>query len=162
MPPPLPNNYAETDVAVHAVPMMRLWLRSLLVLLAVLLIGVFSIAVYLNPYGENGEARTMETHLQLGLPQCTFKQWTGKPCPSCGMTTSFALFVRGDLLNSLRANWAGTLLAAFCLAMVPYLLIGACRARYPLVMELDWLLPRFIVIFVVLLLLRWGLVLWLG
>ena len=20
----------------------------------------------------------METHLQLGLPQCTFKEWTGK------------------------------------------------------------------------------------
>jgi hypothetical protein len=104
----------------------------------------------------------METHLQLGLSECPFKLVTGKPCMSCGMTTSFALFVRGDLWHSLRANWAGTLLATFCLMLIPYSLAGAWRGRYPLMIELDWLLPRFIVIFLVVMLLRWGIVLWLG
>ena len=51
----------------------------------------------------------METHRQLGLPPCTFKEMTGLPCPSCGMTSSFALLVRGDVMNSLRANAVGTL-----------------------------------------------------
>jgi hypothetical protein len=165
VPPPLPKQFVENDmdVALPAVPLLRIWLRALLVLMAVLLIGVFAVAVYLNPYGEDGQARRLETHLQLGLPTCTVKQVFGIPCPSCGMTTSFALFVRGDLLNSLRANWAGTILATFCLAMIPFGLVGAVRARTAMVLSgLNWLLPRFIVLFVVLLFVRWGLVLWLG
>ena len=50
----------------------------------------------------------MATHTQLGMPPCNFVVMTGKPCPACGMTTSFALLVRGDVGASLRANWAGT------------------------------------------------------
>ena len=141
---------------------MRLWLRTLLVSMAALLVAVFGIAMWLNPYREDGAARRLETHLQLGLPECTFKALTGKPCPSCGMTTSFALFVRGDLLNSLRANCVGTLLATFCLVLIPYSLVSACRGRYVFLLSVEWLLPRFIVVFCVLLLLRWGVVLWLG
>ena len=53
----------------------------------------------------------MATHTQLGMPPCNFVVMTGKPCPACGMTTSFALLVRGDVRASLRANWAGTLIA---------------------------------------------------
>jgi len=87
---------------------------------------VFGIARWLNPY-ENGQPRRMETHVQLGLPPCNFRILTGVPCPSCGMTTSFALLVRGDLENSLRANAVGTLLALFCLAVVPWSLICALR-----------------------------------
>jgi Protein of unknown function (DUF2752) len=145
-----------------AEPAMRAWLRALLVLMAVGLIAVFSVAIYLNPYGDDGTARRMETHMQLGLPECTFKMLTGKPCPSCGMTTSFALLVRGDVLNSLGANCVGTLLAVFCLALIPYCLISAYRRHYVLLLSLDWLVPRFIVVFCVLMLLRWAVVLWLG
>lgn len=52
--------------------------------------------------------RTSSTHTQLGLPPCNFKMITDTGCPSCGMTTSFALLVRGDVSASLRANWVGT------------------------------------------------------
>jgi len=141
---------------------MRPWLRTLLVLMAVFLIAVFGIAIYLNPYGEDGTARRLETHLQLGLPECNFKALTGKPCPSCGMTTSFALLVRGDVPNSLRANCVGTLLATFCLVLVPYSLVSAYRGRYLLLLSLDWLVPRLVVVFCALMLLRWAVVLWLG
>src|SRR5262245_39396484 len=103
VPPPLPTYYADEPL-VTAPPVMRLWLRTLLVLMALLLGTVFGIAIWLNPYTEDGQARQLETHMQLGLPECTFKSITGKPCPSCGMTTSFALLIRGDVLNSLRAN----------------------------------------------------------
>ncbi|HYV38805.1 MAG TPA: DUF2752 domain-containing protein [Gemmataceae bacterium] len=161
VPPPLPNELMDEEV-LWVEPGLRPWLRTLLVLIAVALITVFSVAIWLNPYGANGEAQRAETHMQLGLPECTFKTLTGKPCPSCGMTTSFALFVRGDVWNSLQANCIGTLLASFCLVMIPYTLVSAWRGRFLLLMSLDWLLPRFIVVFAVLMLVRWGLVLWLG
>jgi Protein of unknown function (DUF2752) len=161
VPQPLINEvYWDDDEEVLAgEPVLRGWLRSLLVLVALFLIAVFGIAMWLNPYGEDGTARRMETHRQLGLPECTFKEMTGKPCPSCGMTTSFALFIRGDLLNSLRANFVGTMLALFCLLMVPWCVVCAVRGRYWLILSLEWFLPRFIVVFATLLLLRWGAVL---
>jgi Protein of unknown function (DUF2752) len=52
------------------------------------------------------------THRGLGLPPCEFMLRTGLPCPSCGMTTSFAWFVRGNLAASLYVQPMGTLLAA--------------------------------------------------
>ena len=88
----------------------RLTRLSLLVVGA-LLAGVFGVAFWLNPYDANGQPRTMATHTQLGLPPCNFVILAGRPCPSCGMTTSFALLVRGDIRGSLHANWAGTLIA---------------------------------------------------
>jgi hypothetical protein len=85
--------------------------RLTLLLIAALLAGVFAVAFYLNPYDADGKPRRMATHTQLGMPPCNFVILAGKPCPSCGMTTSFALLVRGDIGASLRANWAGTLIA---------------------------------------------------
>jgi hypothetical protein len=164
VPPPLPNDvdWDEVEEVLPAEPVLRLWLRSLLVLLAAMLITVFGVAIYLNPYTEDGEARRMETHRQLGLPECTFKGMTGKPCPSCGMTTSFALFIRGDLWHSAQANFVGTLLALFCLLLIPWCLFCAVRGRYFLILSLEWALPRFVVVFATLMLLRWGVVLLLG
>lgn len=51
------------------------------------------------------------THRQLGLPPCTLLLYTGYPCPSCGMTTSWSHLTRGDLSAAVRANFGGTLLA---------------------------------------------------
>ena len=44
-------------------------------------------------------------------PLCSFKFFTGHPCPSCGMTTSFAHAANGNLLGSVRAQPAGAVLA---------------------------------------------------
>ncbi len=52
------------------------------------------------------------THQQLGLPPCGFLMITGYPCPSCGLTTSWAYLVRGEILNSLKAQPFGTLFYA--------------------------------------------------
>jgi hypothetical protein len=136
--------------------------RWLLVLTAALLACVFAVAIWLNPYEDTGEARTMETHRQLGLPQCTFKLMTGQPCPSCGMTTSFSLFVRGDLVNAARANWVGLMLASFCFLLLPYSVVCSVRGRYFWLVSMEWLLPRFVVVLCVLMLLRWAVVLWLA
>lgn len=87
------------------------WVRIPLLAVGGMLASIFGIALYLNPYNADGSPRTMATHTTLGLPPCNFVVLTGKPCPSCGMTTSFSLLVRGDVRASLNANWAGTTLA---------------------------------------------------
>jgi hypothetical protein len=51
------------------------------------------------------------THTALGMAPCGFQQWSGIPCPSCGMTTSWAWFARGNIAASLWVQPMGTLLA---------------------------------------------------
>ncbi len=64
----------------------------------------------------------MGTHAALGMPPCTFPMLTGYPCPTCGMTTSFAYFARGRLLASFHAQPAGFAFATVLAAA----LFGAC------------------------------------
>jgi hypothetical protein len=130
--------------------------------MALFLVTVFAIAVRLDPYNEDGTPRRMGTHTELGLPPCTFYQVTGYPCPSCGMTTSFSFLVRGDVLNSLQANAVGTLLALFCLALVPWGVGCAFGGRLYLVRAVERTITLGVLIFLVLMLLRWGIVLALG
>lgn len=54
---------------------------------------------------------------------------TGKPCPTCGMTTSFALLVRGDVRASLEANWVGTTLAVFWAGLMIWALASGFAGR---------------------------------
>lgn len=51
------------------------------------------------------------THQALGLPACSWPGRFGVPCPSCGMTTAFALAAKGRLLASFAAQPMGCLLA---------------------------------------------------
>ena len=140
-------------------PRSARYVRAMLLVIGVALAAVFGVALYLNPYNADGTPRTMATHTTLGLPPCNFVLMTGKPCPSCGMTTSFALLMHGDLGNSLRANAVGTLLAAFCLALIPWNLACAIRGRTYFVWSIETALTRLVVVFLVLLLVRWGIVL---
>jgi hypothetical protein len=135
------------------------WTRGGLVAIALGLVVVFAIAIWLDPYDAQGQPRRMETHRQLGMPPCTFYTLTGLPCPSCGMTTSFALLVRGDVINSLRANAVGTLLALFWLALIPWSLVTALRGRLVWIRSLERALTRTLIVFMTLLLLRWAVVL---
>jgi hypothetical protein len=138
------------------------WVRGTLAGFALGLIAVFAIALWLDPYRGDGTARRMATHRQLGLPACTFYAVTGLPCPSCGMTTSFALLVRGDVANSARANAVGTLLAAFGLVMIPWCVTAAVTGRTPFVRSLERALSVVVLVFLGLMLFRWVLVLAFG
>lgn len=109
------------------------WQRRGLAIFAVGVVGVFGVARSLDPYDADGRPLRIGVHRQLGLPPCTFYSLTGLPCPSCGMTTSFALLARGDLKGSLGANAAGTVLAGFLIVLVPWAVLGAARSRAPVV-----------------------------
>ncbi|MBX9627817.1 MAG: DUF2752 domain-containing protein [Gemmataceae bacterium] len=138
--------------------------RAGLVAVAVALAGVFAAAGRIDPYGPDGAPRTMATHTQLGLAPCNFADWTGKPCPSCGMTTSFALLVRGDLGASLRANWVGTLLAVTWAVALVWAVASGLAGRLLLVRpgRGELLLTAAVGLFLVLMLGRWVGVLLIG
>src|SRR5271166_4963513 len=85
--------------------------RWYVLLLAAGLLGLLGVARGLEP-----DPRGYGTHTQLGLGPCAFAVVTGRPCPTCGMTTAFAWFTRGSLGGSWRASPAGCLIA---LSIVP-------------------------------------------
>jgi hypothetical protein len=98
--------------------------RCLLLLLGVVLAILLEMATFLQP-----DPRHFGTHEQLGLPPCTFQFLFGIPCPTCGMTTSWALLVRGDILASFRVNAGGTMLGMLAIVAVPWSLLTAIRGR---------------------------------
>lgn len=100
--------------------------RARLLLLALsfgLLLG-FGVACKLSP-----NKKGFGTHQQLGLPPCSLKVIVGIPCPSCGMTTSFSHYVRGNWVESAKANWAGLFLAIVCTLMIPWCWISVFQSR---------------------------------
>ena len=44
--------------------------------------------------------RGFGTHEKLGLPPCGMMEYTGVPCPGCGVTTSVSLFANGRFVDS--------------------------------------------------------------
>lgn len=85
---------------------LRLSQRALAALISLACLAVLCLAVYLVPSPEG-----VGTHTALGLQQCAFLARTGIPCPSCGMTTSFSWFVRGNLIASVYIQPMGAMLA---------------------------------------------------
>jgi hypothetical protein len=155
--PPTSSN--ESEAVLDAIPVLRAWVRGSLIGVALALCGVFAVAIWLKPYNPDGTPLSMATHRQIGLPPCTFFATTGMPCPACGMTTSFALLVRGDVVNSMRANIVGTLLALFCLMVIPWCLASVVCKRTLFIDSVERALTRIVLGFLSLMLLRWGIVL---
>lgn len=83
---------------------------------AVVLAAALALGVFLEPSPTG-----MGTHSGLGLPPCGLLVMTGKPCPTCGVTTSFVLAAHGRFYESLVNQPFG--LAVF-LALVGWLLFS--------------------------------------
>ncbi len=75
-------------------------------LAAGVLLAVLVVASVLQP-AEAGHG----THEQLGLPRCGWLAVTGKPCPTCGMTTAFAHAAHAQPLEALAVQPMGAMLA---------------------------------------------------
>jgi hypothetical protein len=101
-------------------------MRWYLFLLAAGLVGLLGVARWLEP-----DPRGYGTHTQLGLGPCSFAVLTGRPCPTCGMTTALAWFTRGNLGQSWRANPAGCLIALLIVPVSAWL-VCCCWLKKPL------------------------------
>jgi hypothetical protein len=75
-------------------------------LAALACLAVLSAAASITPSSTG-----FNTHTQLGLPPCMWAAISGKPCPTCGMTTAFAHAAHADLLASIQAQPFGAFLA---------------------------------------------------
>jgi hypothetical protein len=89
--------------------------RVLLGLWTLGLLAGFWLASRLDP-----DPRGYGTHQRLGLPPCSFQLLCGLKCPSCGSTTCFAHYVRGDWSAAIRSNPGAFGLAIVCTAMIPW------------------------------------------
>jgi hypothetical protein len=113
-----------TDIAGSGGYPVRRRGRWLLVGWSLFLLGGFALAYSLEP-----DPRGYGTHQRLGLPPCTFQVLFSIPCPSCGMTTSFAHFTHGNLVGACRANAGGLVLALICTVQVPWCWWSAARGK---------------------------------
>lgn len=50
------------------------------------------------------------THEQLGLPPCASMYFLGRPCPGCGLTTSWTATVHGSFAEAFHAHALGPIL----------------------------------------------------
>lgn len=115
------------------------------------LVSLLGIAATLRP-----AAKGYGTHTQLGLAPCTLTQVAGIRCPSCGMTTSWAYFVRGRWLQAAKTNSGGALLAALAAASGPWLLISGVVGRWFWRRPNEWVAVGIAVAVVVVTMADWG------
>ncbi len=101
------------------------WSRLPIIGTSVLFATAFAIAVWLRP-----DPSGFGTHQQLGFPPCTIYTYFKIPCPTCGMTTSFAHFVRGEWIDAARANTGCLILACFGALYLPWSIVSLTRKEY--------------------------------
>lgn len=70
------------------------------------LLAVLVAAAFITPAPEG-----YNSHTQLGLAPCAWAGLSGKPCPTCGMTTAFAHAANLDLLTAVQTQPMGAFLA---------------------------------------------------
>ncbi|MBL99896.1 MAG: hypothetical protein CMM06_09415 [Rhodopirellula sp.] len=104
-------------------------LRVLLAVVGLSMAGVLITAAILEPSPEG-----MGTHEQLGLSPCYFPEKLGVSCPACGMTTSWAHLMDGNIQASAEVNLGGFFLALTCLFCVPWFVGSAIKG--------DWIMLR--------------------
>jgi len=119
--------------------------------------GVLVIAWGLTP-----DPSGVETHRQLGLPPCAWKVMWGFPCMTCGMTTAFTHAAHGQLLDSLRTQPMGFLLAVLTSVICSTAAHTAFTGSRALDAATRLAQPRVLVGAGVLLLAAWGYKIWLA
>ena len=88
--------------------------------------GALALAGWLRP-----DQRGYGTHTQLTHGPCVFRWITGIPCPTCGMTTSFAHMARLQVRQALRVQPFAAVLFVAVAAVVPVGLVAVARGRGP-------------------------------
>jgi hypothetical protein len=68
--------------------------------------ALLGVAAWLEP-----AAAGIGTHRQMGLSACAWHRDRGYVCPTCGMTTAFALMADGRMVDAVRVQPAGAAMA---------------------------------------------------
>ena len=105
--------------------------RALLAVIPLAGLGVWAFLMGLSP-----NAAGLGTHVQLGLAPCPTLAATGRPCPTCGMTTAAAWLARGRWQNAATANPAA--LPLFGLLVLAAAWAGGCAATGRLLWFESW------------------------
>lgn len=100
------------------------WDRVTSAVLGLPALAVLGVAAWLEP-----AAKGYGTHRQLGLGECSLLDWTGMPCPMCGMTTTFAHLAHGHLLQGLVTQPFGVVLFAVTLGVAGVALVEGAQPR---------------------------------
>lgn len=124
--------------------------KVLLAAMSLLLLAGFALATSVTP-----DPRGYGSHQQWGLPPCTIRLLAGVPCPSCGGTTSFAHFVRGEWASAARANGAAFILACLCAVLIPWCWISIACSRLWLVSRPERVLISSLLILSALFIAQW-------
>jgi hypothetical protein len=69
------------------------------------------------------------THQELGFPPCPCAMFLDRPCPGCGLTTSWSALIHGNLSMAFAANACGPLLYLCFTALSVIALIGFVLRR---------------------------------
>lgn len=139
--------YVRTEPA----PRLSLPGRLFAASIALACLAVFIVAAKLTP-----DPHGMGTHQQLGLAPCGMVELFGIPCPTCGYTTSFSLFVRGRWLASAWNQPGGfvtALLSGVLMWGAAYVAVTGSQL-YRLLSR--WVTPTTIFGFGLVVLLAWG------
>lgn len=147
--PPAPCRIVSTAVP-NSLSSLSTGTRVAAAIVAVTMLGLLAIASRLEP-----DPSGYGTHRQLGLLPCTFKWLVGRPCPSCGMTTSWAHVMHGQLAAALHANAGGTALALVSLVCGPWLLVSAVRGRWWVLTPTDRLVATVAIVLAAITLVDW-------
>jgi hypothetical protein len=89
------------------------------------LVGLVAVAARLAP-----DKRGFGTHEQLGWPSCQVRLWTGRPCPTCGMTTAWSHAVRGQWGAAFAASTGGVMGFAIAVVAAAWTLAAATTGRW--------------------------------
>lgn len=87
-------------------PNPRIRAGQLVWFFAWLFVTAFAIYLHPDPHGHG-------THQELGLPPCPSVLLFDRPCPGCGLTTSWTAFVHGDFAMAFKAHPLGPFLYVF-------------------------------------------------
>ncbi|WP_146598586.1 DUF2752 domain-containing protein [Novipirellula aureliae] len=90
---------------------------------AAIAVGFVPLSLLITAGRLNPSPLGLGTHQQLGLPPCTSRVLFGVRCPSCGMTTSWSLFMHGKWMESISVNAGGFLLAIVSCVIVLFAVV---------------------------------------
>lgn len=119
-------------------------LRGLVIAIAAGAIIIAAAMLQPNPLGHG-------THEQLDLPSCSFMVRHSMPCPFCGLTTSFAAFIRLQASKAFAAHPFGPILFVVIIAAGIAGIIEFARGRsliFRFPVALWWALAVFLGILV--------------